>query len=193
LRRQVKRDFRKPLVVMTPKSLLRHKQAVSPTADFTSGHFREILDDPEGSTKAKTIILCSGKIYYDLIAKRAEGREEKAPKGAGPEETAIVRVEQFYPFPERQLAEVLSRYRTIERLRWVQEEPENRGGWRFMHEHLLSLQAKGVIGEVPIDYTGRPALASPASGSYRRHAIEQEQIVKNAFEKQERHEKKENR
>ena len=193
LRRQIKRDFRKPLVVMTPKSLLRHKQAVSPTTDFTSGHFREILDDPAGSSKAKTIILCSGKIYYDLIAKRAEAREEKAPKGAGPEETAIVRVEQFYPFPEHQLVEVLSRYQNIERLRWVQEEPENRGGWRFMHEHLLSLQAKGVIGEVPIVYTGRPALASPASGSYRRHAIEQEQIVNNAFEKQERHEKKENR
>ena len=180
LRRQVKRDFRKPLIIMTPKSLLRHKRAVSPTADFIGGHFQEILDDANGgrngSSKAETILLCSGKLYYDLIA----AREERSSK-----ESVIVRVEQFYPFPEQQLSEVLARYQSAERIRWVQEEPENRGGWRFLHEYLLDLQKRGVITDAPIEYTGRPATASPAPGSYRRHTIEQRRIIDRAFEHKE--------
>jgi 2-oxoglutarate dehydrogenase E1 component len=185
LRRQVKRDFRKPLIIMSPKSLLRHKAAVSPTKEFRQGWFREVLDDPNtnqtgnaGSepnidpSRVKTLVLCSGKIYYELAA----AREEKAG-----EEVAILRMEQFYPFPEEQLGEVLGNYANAERLRWVQEEPQNRGGWRFMHEHLLSLQGKQGRKSLPIEYTGRPPTASPAPGSYRLHAIEQQRIIDDAF------------
>jgi len=166
LRRQMKRGFRKPLVVMTPKSLLRHKLAVSRVAELTDGHFEEVLDDPAKPAAARILLLCTGKIYYDLQQRRdAESRAD----------VAIVRLEQLYPLP-LQLEAVLKRYRGCEQVRWVQEEPRNRGAWTFARERLQPL-----LGARPIEYTGRPEGASPAAGSHRQHESELEALLEGAF------------
>jgi 2-oxoglutarate dehydrogenase E1 component len=167
LRRQLLRNFRKPLIVMTPKSLLRHPAAVSTLGELTTGTFREVLPDPEASKKPGRILLCSGKVYYDLRA-----RQEKEKR----DDVAIIRMEQLYPFPEEQLQSVLSRYGNPEELVWVQEEPRNRGGWTFMRE-----QVSRSLPNVRLRYVGRPAAASPATGSHKRHQREQNAIVENAF------------
>jgi 2-oxoglutarate dehydrogenase E1 component len=166
LRRQVKRSFRKPLVVMTPKSLLRHPQAVSPIAEFTGGHFREVLDDTlEAADRVRRVLLCSGKVYYDLLAKRAE---------LNTDEVAIIRLEQFYPWPEQRLQTVLSRYRRAMEWKWVQEESQNMGGWFFIEPRLRALG-------FPFDYVGRDASASPATGSKHVHDLEQAELLAQAF------------
>ncbi|MBO0699581.1 MAG: 2-oxoglutarate dehydrogenase E1 component [Zavarzinella sp.] len=158
LRRQMKRDFRKPLILMTPKSLLRHKDCVSTAEEFTGTPFREVIDDivsrPE---RVRRVLLCSGKVYYDLI--------ERKP----PEDIAIVRVEQFYPFPEAPLRAALSRYRRAEVV-WVQEESQNMGGWSFVEPRL---RAMGYS----VAYVGRDASASPAVGSLKIHQKEQAELV----------------
>lgn len=175
LRRQMKRDFRKPLIIMTPKSLLRRSEAVSALPEFTAGPFREVLfggtNSPENAeaeteTGTETVILCAGKIYYDLL----EERKKLAKKGC-----PILRIEQFYPYPENQIETALKRYPGIKEIRWVQEETRNRGGWMFMSENL----SKHI--DVPLRYIGRPAKASPASGSFTRHMMEQEKIAEEAF------------
>lgn len=162
LRRQMKRDFRKPLVLMTPKSLLRHKDCVSTADEFTAMVFREVIDDavarPE---RVRRVILCSGKVFYDLIEKRPG------------DQIAIVRVEQFYPFPEAQLRTALSRYRKAEVV-WVQEESQNMGGWSFMEPRL---RAMGYT----VAYVGRDASASPAVGSLKIHQHEQAELVEAAL------------
>ncbi len=168
LRRQVKRSFRKPLVVMTPKSLLRHERAVSRLTDFTKGTFREILpgplvDDPAG---VKRIIFCSGKIYFDLL----EYREQKRITDA-----ALIRFEQIYPFNEAQLTESLAPYPTGAKWVWCQEEPQNMGAWT----HILPVI--GTIGRRYIHYAGRDAAASPAVGSLAIHRQEQLKVVEDAF------------
>ncbi|HJZ93335.1 MAG TPA: 2-oxoglutarate dehydrogenase E1 component [Gemmataceae bacterium] len=158
LRRQMKRDFRKPLILMTPKSLLRHKDVASRIDDFTGGHFREVLDDVvPRPDRVRRVLLCSGKVYYDLLEKRAR------------DDLAIVRVEQFYPFPEHLLREALSRYRRAEVV-WVQEESQNMGGWTFMEPRL---RAMGF----DVKYVGRDASASPAVGSLKIHQREQAELV----------------
>jgi 2-oxoglutarate dehydrogenase E1 component len=163
LRRQVRREFRKPLIVMTPKSLLRHKQAVSPVDHLVVGHFRDVLDDPAAPDRARRVLLCSGKIYYDLIAKRAEA--------ASPREVAVVRIEQLYPWPADELQSVLERYRSAREWVWVQEESQNMGAWTFVAPRLQEL-----LGQ-PIPYIGRDASASPATGSKVVHDREQAEIV----------------
>jgi len=164
LRRQLYRDFRKPLIVLTPKSLLRHPACVSKTEDFTGGKFHEVLDDttaePEKVTK---VILCSGKVYYDLIARKRELKDE---------ETAIVRLEQIYPLPRNMLNGIISRYKHAERWLWVQEEPENMGAWHFMHVHFK---------EVDLKLISRPSSGSTATGSSKFHQIQQEKILDKAF------------
>ncbi len=167
LRRQMKRDFRRPLVVMSPKSLLRHKEAVSDVAELESGHFREILDDPQPPEKTTRILFCSGKVYYDLLKERRE---------SGHEDVAIVRVEQFYPFNRELFREIVGRYENHAEWVWVQEEPRNRGGWTFMSERFREIDP-----ERRVRYVGRPASASPASGSMGTHKAEQEGLVKYAF------------
>jgi 2-oxoglutarate dehydrogenase E1 component len=165
-RRQVKRTFRKPLVVMTPKSLLRHPQAVSPIEEFVSGRFREVIDDTlPAPDRVRRVLVCSGKVYYDLLAKRAE---------LNTDETAIVRLEQFYPWPEEQLKAALARYRRAVEWKWVQEESQNMGGWTFVEPRL---RAMGF----PIDYVGRDASASPATGSKHVHDLEQAELLEKAF------------
>jgi 2-oxoglutarate dehydrogenase E1 component len=165
MRRQMLRNFRKPLIVLTPKGLLRLPEAASTLTELSSGHFREIIDDPrcEGARK---IYLCSGKIYYELIQKRKATRVE---------DTALLRVEQFYPFPEAQLREALSRYPTALHFCWVQEEPENMGGWTFMWPRL-----KALTGRDP-GYIGRPPAASPASGYLASYKQEQDMLLDKAF------------
>ncbi len=156
LRRQAKAEYRKPLVLMTPKSLLRHPKAVSTLKDLAQGLFRPVLDDPAASRMATKVLICSGKIYYQLLQRCRE---------TDCRHIALVRLEQFYPFPEQELQTVLQAYPDTESWVWVQEEPENMGGWQFVRHRL-----QGIIGQAPI-YVGRPAAASPASGFpnvYRR-------------------------
>jgi 2-oxoglutarate dehydrogenase E1 component len=179
LRRQVKRDFRKPLVVMSPKSMLRHPQAVSRLEELSEGAFQEVIDDPEFAPDAKTewarkILLCSGKVYYDLVAERA------ARKVA---DVAIVRVEQLYPFPERRLAAALARYPKAQGFCWVQEEPRNMGAWT----HVFNLWNGGtgdfakLVGGRGISYAGREIGASPAVGSPKVHEKQHKALLEAAF------------
>jgi 2-oxoglutarate dehydrogenase E1 component len=166
LRRQMKRDFRKPLVLMTPKSLLRLKAATSPLEEFTSGHFHEVLDDTRADpARVRRVVLCSGKLYYELLERRAQ--EESG-------EVALVRVEQFYPFPEGPLKNALARYRKAKEYVWAQEESQNMGGWTFMEPRLRAL---GYHAE----YVGRDASASPATGSRQVHLREQKEVVEAAI------------
>jgi 2-oxoglutarate dehydrogenase E1 component len=166
LRRQMKRSFRKPLIVMTPKSLLRHKRAVSPVEELVSGRFQELLNDAEADPgRVRRVLLCSGKVYYDLLERR-----EDQESG----ETAILRVEQFYPFPHQQLDLALSRYRKAKEWAWVQEESMNMGGWSFMEPRL---RAMGY----DLKYVGRDASASPATGSRHIHLREQKELVEAAI------------
>jgi 2-oxoglutarate dehydrogenase E1 component len=166
LRRQMRRNFRKPLIIMTPKSLLRHKGAMSPVEAFTSGHFLEVIDDeavPEPN-QVRRVLLCSGKIYHDLMDKRdpADGS------------LAIVRLEQFYPLEVDRLQRTLRRYRKAQEFVWVQEESLNMGGWTFMEPRLRAL-------DVEVRYVGRDSSASPAAGSRTVHVREQKEIVEAAL------------
>ncbi|HEY2785236.1 MAG TPA: 2-oxoglutarate dehydrogenase E1 component [Fimbriiglobus sp.] len=166
LRRQVLRPFRKPLVVMTPKSLLRHPKAVSPIADFESGTFREVIDDAVADPdRTRRILICSGKVYYDLAA-----RQEKKQAA----DIAVVRLEQFYPWPQDQLQTVLDRYKKAREFVWVQEESQNMGGWSFVEPRLRNMGAVAA-------YVGRDASASPATGSHHVHEYEQRVLVDEAF------------
>jgi len=167
LRRQVKRDFLKPLIIVTPKSLLRHPRCVSSVNDFVSGQFREILDDPNADAKkVNRLLLCSGKIYYDLLEEREQN---------GNESTAIVRVEQLYPLATHLLKELQETYTNLEEVVWIQEEPRNMGAWTFIRDRLED------VFQQRITYIGRKESASPAVGSLRVHVEEQQSILKAAF------------
>src|SRR5438874_4076614 len=168
LRRQMKRDFIKPLVIMTPKSLLRAEFASSPAKEFTSGKFEEILGSPEvgPANKMKRVILCSGKIYYDLINYRAEKKIDNA---------AIIRMEQLYPLHETKLKSMIKAFPKTIGIVWCQEEPENMGGWSFIEPRLRKLFEREIA------YAGRDASASPAVGSLVRHKREQACVVTAAF------------
>jgi 2-oxoglutarate dehydrogenase E1 component len=175
LRRQMLRDFRKPLIIMTPKSLLRHKLAVSSFADFTGdSHFQRILSDPNAprDEDVKRLVLCSGKVAYDLF----EARDQ-----AGDSTTSIVRMEQLYPFPSEPLTARLRRMKKLDEVVWAQEEPKNGGYWFFVEpliEHCL-VEA-GVKPKRPV-YAGRAASASPATGLAKRHAAEQAALIAEAL------------
>jgi 2-oxoglutarate dehydrogenase E1 component len=168
LRRQMKRDFIKPLVIMTPKSLLRAEFASSRAEEFTSGEFEEILGSPEvgSANKMKRVILCSGKVYYDLINHRAEKKIDNA---------AIIRVEQLYPLHEAKLKSMMKAFPKTIGIVWCQEEPENMGAWSFIEPRLRKLFAREIA------YAGRDASASPAVGSLARHKREQACVVRDAF------------
>ncbi|HRQ74724.1 MAG TPA: 2-oxoglutarate dehydrogenase E1 component [Phycisphaerales bacterium] len=164
LRQQIKRNFRKPLIVMTPKSLLRHPKAVSSVAELTTGGFQRVLDDPV-ATKPRDItrvVLCTGKVYYDLIAQRDAVKRD---------DVAIVRIEQLYPFPQEPIKSVLERYKSAKELVWVQEEPKNMGAWR----HIDACFRESL--EITLPYIGREANATPAVASTKMHAQEQEKIL----------------
>ena len=169
LRRQVHRSIRKPLVVFTPKSLLRSPRARSKAADLERGHFRETLDDAfiEDAQRVDKILLCTGKVAYDLMKVR-DDRELPV---------AVVRVEQMYPFPEKQLLEIFERYPNAREVRWVQEEPENMGAWSFMFGRLSQILPE----RLELHHVTRVESASPATGSGHVHEHEQEQILLRAF------------
>jgi 2-oxoglutarate dehydrogenase E1 component len=175
LRRQMNRDFRKPLIVMTPKSLLRSKHAVSAIADFTGeSHFRRILSDPAGpaDTDVKRLVLCTGKLSYELI----EARDK-----AGDAHVSIVRIEQLYPFPGEALLERLKRMTNLEELVWAQEEPKNQGYWTHVEPRIeRRLEEAGLKPKRPA-YAGREAAASPATGLAKRHAAEQAALIAEAL------------
>jgi 2-oxoglutarate dehydrogenase E1 component len=166
LRRQMKRDFRKPLILMTPKSLLRHKECVSKVEEFTERTFRSILPDTDAPKKPKRVVLCSGKVYYDLLAYR---RDENV------KDTAIIRVEQFYPFNRELLTDIFSDLKSAKEIVWCQEEPQNMGAWTFINPLL-----EDTLGIRPL-YAGRDAAASPAVGNLHAHKQEQAELVNAAF------------
>lgn len=169
LRRQVVSTWRKPLVVMTPKSLLRHKEAVSSLDELTDGRFQKILPDTAVTPDAtRRILLCSGKIYYELRQKREE---------LGRSDVAILRMEQLYPFSDEQLGEYLAPYADDVPVIWVQEEPENSGAWRFLRVRHL----ERMLGRFPFSGVYRDASASPATGSAASHRLEQERLLTSAF------------
>ena len=173
LRRQMVRHFRKPLVIMTPKSLLRNKDATSPLSEFTKGEFRTVIPEQNGeidAAKVKRVIACSGKVYYDLVKKR---EEKKAS------DVAILRVEQLYPFPHKAFATEIKKYSGATEIVWCQDEPQNQGSWFFVqhyiHENMLEGQKLG--------YAGRPASASPAVGYAHLHQEQQKALLDQSFAK----------
>ena len=168
LRRQVKQERVRPLIVMTPKSLLRLPAASSTVADLTSGGFRPVIDDAHVVDKAKVkrIVVCSGKVFYDLQTAREKANDERV---------AIIRLEQFYPFPTAALKEIFSAYPNANQLVWCQEEPKNMGGWHFVADRL-----KGLMNAEP-RYVGRSASGSPATGSYVIHELEQKKLIDEAL------------
>ena len=168
LRRQVKQPFRKPLIVFTPKSLLRNPACVSRRADLESGSFREVVAAETDPASVRTVMLCSGKVYFDLAEKRdKDGRSD----------VAIIRIEQLYPLHRELLRETLAPYAAAERLLWVQEEPANMGAWQFIRD-----QVRELTGREPT-YVGRLPAPAPAVGSHRLHEEEQERLVAEAFSK----------
>ncbi len=172
LRRQMVRPLRKPLVVMSPKSLLRRPEATSSLNDLTQGSFQEVIHDrvePAGVTR---LLLCSGKVYYDLVKARDERKDDSI---------AIVRLEQLYPFPGDELAGLVAKMPKLTELFWVQEEPRNAGAWHFMYPRLHTLAKAHGQGAVNVDYIGRAEAASPATGIHQTHNLEQQLIVEEAI------------
>ncbi|MBI3865564.1 MAG: 2-oxoglutarate dehydrogenase E1 component [Planctomycetia bacterium] len=170
LRRQVLRRWRKPLVVMTPKSLLRHASAVSPLVDCAAGSFQTVIGDDRLAAGARIghILLCSGKVYYDLVRRRDELKRD---------DVAVVRIEQLYPFPEAALRDVLAPFRDGTRTIWVQEEPENMGAWQFLRMRA----GEKLFDRLPLSGIARPASASPATGSAASFKREQERLLSAAL------------
>ena len=172
LRRQAKQEIVRPLVVMTPKSLLRLPAASSSVEDLIGGGFQPVIDDLSVTNKAevKRVVLCSGKVFYDLNTARENARDLKV---------AIVRLEQFYPFPAERLKEIFASYPNATQVFWTQEEPQNMGGWFFVEPRLREIK-----GDLSLRYVGRAASASPATGSYAIHELEQRKLVDDALIKE---------
>jgi 2-oxoglutarate dehydrogenase E1 component len=172
LRRQMHRQFRKPLIVMSPKSLLRHKLAVSSPHDLTDGSFQTVLgeEDTIDAAKVRRVLLCSGRVYYELLVARRERDID---------DIAIIRVEQLYPFPGREITAALRPYFSAREVFWVQEEPWNMGAWHDMRRRLGRILPPGRS----IEYAGRPAAASPATGLYKVHQSEETDFINNALRK----------
>jgi 2-oxoglutarate dehydrogenase E1 component len=170
LRRQIKKAVHTPLVIMTPKSLLRHPEAKSSKSEFIKGKFYEVIDDPGNVDKVsvKKLVITSGKVYYDLTKYRTDKKIE---------DVAVVRIEQYYPYPSKQLKRVLKNYSALNKIVWIQEEPRNMGAWNF----LLPLIKNDVEGDLDISYAGRPQSASPAVGSSKISIQQQKELIKQAF------------
>jgi 2-oxoglutarate dehydrogenase E1 component len=167
LRRQLHRPFRKPLIVFTPKSLLRHPKCVSTIEDFTTtGGFKEVIDDVTAYPKEVTkLIFCTGKIYYELLAQK---------EAINAKDIALIRLEQLYPLPLNQINEIVKKYSNAKNYIWAQEEPENMGAWTFIYTRLR---------HIPFEYIGRPESASPATGYYKIHIKQQQEILEKVFDK----------
>jgi 2-oxoglutarate dehydrogenase E1 component len=166
----MRRDCRKPLVVMTPKSLLRHKLAVSSLDDLANGHFHLVIPDQrvKADKQVKRVVLCSGKVYYDLF----EAAEKQKL-----DNVAIVRVEQLYPFPRPEVTAELDKYASAREVVWCQEEPMNQGAWFQIRHHLQAC----VDGNHSLHYAGRVRSPAPAAGYYNTHMAEQKALVQQAL------------
>ena len=163
-RRQFQRDFRKPLIIFTPKSLLRHPKCISPIEDFIKGGFKELIDDSVSTpAQIKKLLFCTGKIYYDLLSKKEETLNK---------DTAIIRIEQLYPLAKNQIRSILKKYNNATEFFWVQEEPENMGAWPFMNYNFPDVKLKVI---------SRFESACPATGSSAKHEIQQKTILEKAF------------
>jgi 2-oxoglutarate dehydrogenase E1 component len=171
LRRQMRDAKRIPLIVMTPKSILRHPKSASRPEELADGQFHLLLGDPniQDPQKVRRVLLCTGKIYYDLL---------KEQEKRGSSHIAILRVEELYPFPEWNLSENLAAFPRIQELCWVQEEPQNMGAWNFVQRHITHTVSFGR----DFRYIGRPERASPAAGSFKLYLKEQQALVTEAFE-----------
>ena len=170
LRRQMRDAKRKPLIMMTPKSLLRHPLVTSTPRELSEGRFRTVIDDEESRGRAadiRRVILCCGKVYVDLVG---------SDKRAAAKDIAICRVEQLYPVPAQNLRALLDAYPSAQEIVWVQEEPENMGAWDFIRPHLVE-----AAGGRAVRVIARPRSASPAEGSAARHARQQQQLIEAAF------------
>ena len=168
LRRQVIRPLRKPLIVFTPKGLLRHHDCVSRLDDLTQGSFQEILNDPAPPKKPKRLVLCSGRIYYDLVVERQK---------TGTDDMLIVRIEQLYPLDVDTLKAIVSKCSGLKECIWVQEEPSNMGAWTFIRPILREILPKNI----EVSYVGRTRSASPAVGSHALHKKEYAAIMNALF------------
>jgi 2-oxoglutarate dehydrogenase E1 component len=170
LRRQMVRDFRKPLIVMSPKSLLRHKEAVSTLDDLAQGHFHTVIGDGAAleAKNVRRVIVCSGKVYYDLLAYR---RENKIA------DIAVIRLEQQYPFPHEDFKAEVAKYPNAREVVWCQEEPQNQSAWYRLRAYLRADIADTQL----LSYAGRPISASPAVGYLSKHLEQQKQLVEDAF------------
>jgi 2-oxoglutarate dehydrogenase E1 component len=172
LRRQMIRLFRKPLVIMTPKSLLRHAEAKSPLSELAKGSFHTVLPeiDELKADKVKRLVVCTGRVYYDLLAERRASKKDDA---------AIVRIEQLYPFPHKAFAAELAKYPNVAEVVWVQDEPQNQGAWFFIQHHIHENMSEGQ----KLGYAGRSASASPAVGYASKHSEQQKELIATAFGK----------
>ena len=173
LRRQMIRQFRKPLVIMTPKSLLRNKDASSPLTEFTKGEFQTVIPELDAHidpAKVTRLIVCSGKVYYDLVKARADKKIS---------DMAIVRIEQLYPFPHKAIGQVFKSYPKLDEVLWCQDEPQNQGAWFFVQHNLHENMSEGAR----LGYAGRPASASPAVGYSHLHIEQQKALINAAFAK----------
>ncbi len=173
MRRQVIRPLRKPLVIMSPKSLLRHKQAISTLEELAEGTFQPVIGEVDAldANKVDRVVMCSGKVYYDLYNRREELAQQNV---------AIVRIEQLYPFPEEQLVEELAKYKNLKSVVWCQEEPMNQGAW-YCSQHHMRAALRRVKPEIHLDGVGRPHAAAPAVGYMSVHAEQQEKLVNDAL------------
>ncbi|WP_415062938.1 2-oxoglutarate dehydrogenase E1 component [Bdellovibrio sp.] len=171
LRRQMHRDFRKPLVIMSPKSLLRHPRAVSSLEELAKGSFQEVIADTVDKSKVDTVVFVSGKLYYELLEEREKSKKENI---------ALVRLEQIYPFPAKQVTEVLKSYPKAKTLIWAQEEPKNMGAFQNVYFKFVDVVSKAGL-KLGFEYVGRPERSSPATGSVHRHKVEQAEIIKSIF------------
>ena len=173
LRRQVIRPLRKPLVVMSPKSLLRHKLATSTLEELADGSFQTVIDEMDelNPEKVRRVLMCAGKVYYDLLERR---RAEEI------DDIAIVRIEQLYPFPADDLTDVLKKFTNLKEVYWVQEEPMNMGAW-YSSQHHMRRALQEINPELHLEYAGRDASASPAAGYMALHLQQQEQLIRDAL------------
>ncbi len=168
LRRQMLRPMKKPLIVFTPKGLLRHPLCVSPIENFTKGGFQEILEDPKPPKQPKKLGLCQGRIFYDLLAEREKNRDQ---------EVLLVRVEQLYPLNEARLKEIIAKYPSLKSCFWIQEEPKNMGAWSYIYFVIQELLPKSMT----LQYIGRESSAAPAVGSHALHKKEHQKIITEVF------------
>lgn len=171
MRRQMIRLFRKPLIIFSPKSLLRHKEAVSDLSELATGTFQTVIGETDAAIdakKVKRVVACSGRVYYDLVAQRRENKTK---------DVAIIRVEQLYPFPHKAFENELKKYENLTEVVWCQDEPQNQGPWFYIEHHLMEGMKEGQ----KLAYAGRPASASPAVGYYAKHYEQQKALLEAAF------------